>query len=335
MPARPVLTEPLPAPFDRRVQLFTGKGGVGKTSVVAGLAMEAARRGHRPLIVELGHRASVPGILAPGRALEVGYAPVEVVPGVFAMNMSLDDALEDYITAQVRVRRAARAITQSQALRRFFHAAPAVNEVVTLHRLSRLAEAAPSARGSFSPILVDLDATGHALMFLELPRVFEGLASSGPLRTLLDGFSKLLRDEDTTVLHLVALPLELPAQETHELYEQLRGNTATGVTARVPLGALIVNAVPDRPLTPEELALLPELEAAAPALRADVALARGAQAAAEDALRVVRELAQRVPLALRRLPRCEGALGADALARLGARLLGGAPVYADQPGASA
>jgi anion-transporting ArsA/GET3 family ATPase len=324
MPNASAAREPLPAPFDRRVQLFTGKGGVGKTSVVAGLAVEAARRGHRPLIVELGHRASVPGIVAPGSPQEVGYQPVEVLPGVFAMNMSLDDALEDYITAQVRVRRVARAITQSQALRRFFHAAPAVNEVVTLHRLSRLAAAPAGRRESFSPILVDLDATGHALMFLELPRVFEGLASSGPLRALLDGFSRLLRDEQTTVLHLVALPLELPAQETQELYEQLRHDPHSGRTARVPLGALILNGVPTEPLTEEELQALPALEERAPQLAPDIALARRAQQAAQGARRVGQELLGRVPLVPRQLPRLSGALGPPELARLGALLLGGA-----------
>ncbi|MCA9717522.1 MAG: hypothetical protein KC468_22795, partial [Myxococcales bacterium] len=287
----------------------------------AAIAEAAARRGQRPLIVELGHRASVPTVLTPGADVTVGYAPVELVPGVFAMNMALDDALEDYITQQVRVRRVARAITQNQALRRFFHAAPAVNEVVTLHRLGRLATASLGKPGGFAPILVDLDATGHALMFLELPRVFEGLAESGPLRTLLDGFSRLLRDEATTVLHLVALPLELPAHETEELYEQLRADPTTGRSARVPLGALIVNSMPIAPLSADEEAQLDDLARRAPALVADIALARCAQQTAREARRVGEALVRRVPLTPRVLPRAAGALGLVELAGLGRRLL--------------
>lgn len=311
---------PLPAPFDRRVQLFTGKGGVGKTSVVAGLALEAARRGHRPLIVELGHRASVPELL--GRAgVAVGYTPVELAPGVFAMNMSLDDALEDYITAQVRLRRVARAITQNQSLRRFFHAAPAVSEVVTLARLGRLAEAPIGARGSFHPILVDLDATGHALMFLELPRVFAGLASSGPLRALLDGFSALLRDSRTTVLHLVTLPLELPAHETRDLYAQLRGDDTSAAAAHVPLGALIVNGVPRALLSTADEARLADLAERAPETGKDVALARRVLRHAADAARTEAWLRERVPLVTKRLPRVTGALGMAELSQLGAALL--------------
>lgn len=316
MPSRP---QPLPAPFDRRVQLFTGKGGVGKTSVVAGLALEAARRGHRPLIVELGHRASVPALLGKGD-VAVGYAPVELVPGVFAMNMTLDDALEDYITGQVRLRRVARAITHNQSLRRFFHAAPAVSEVVTLARLGRLAEAPVGARGSFHPILVDLDATGHALMFLELPRVFAGLASTGPLRALLDGFSALLRDPRTTVLHLVTLPLELPAHETRDLHAQLRGDMGAAAV-RVPLGALIINGVPRAPLTEAEQALLVELAERAPETAKDVALARRVLRAAADAARTQAWLRERVPLPTKCLARVSGALGIAELSQLGAALL--------------
>ena len=48
--------------LDRRLLMFTGKGGVGKTTIVASLALEAARRGRRPLIVELGHRASMESV---------------------------------------------------------------------------------------------------------------------------------------------------------------------------------------------------------------------------------------------------------------------------------
>ncbi|MDQ3036582.1 MAG: ATPase, partial [Myxococcota bacterium] len=43
-------------PRARRLQLITGKGGVGKSTVVAALALAWAERGRRPLVVELGHR---------------------------------------------------------------------------------------------------------------------------------------------------------------------------------------------------------------------------------------------------------------------------------------
>jgi len=300
------------------VQLFTGKGGVGKTTVVGALAVRAAELGHRPLIVELGHRASMATLFG---VPEIAYAPTAVGHGVHAMNVDLEEAIADYITAQVKVRAVARAAMRSTTLKRFFHAAPAVAEVATLHKLRLLAEAERGGEPRWYPILVDLDATGHALMFLELPRVFEGIAREGPLRTLLDGFSALLRDAPTTALHLVTVPGELPVHETLELYDSLHHDP------RVALGGLGVNMVPPPVLSAEEVALLGELEARADlslATRADLALARRRHEARERALGRVEVLRRAIDLPLTTLgwsPTEAG--GIASLQALGASLLGG------------
>ena len=238
----------------QRIQLVTGKGGVGKSTVVASYAMAAAERGRTPLIVELGHRASMEALL--GRP--IGFEPRDVGAGVHAMRAELEPALVDYVAAQVRVRALARRIVHSSTLNRFFHAAPAVSEVATLHLLERLVEG-----DRFDPILVDLDSTGHARMFLALPEVFEGLASAGPLRRLLDASTALLRDPAQTVLHLVSVPESLPVRETIELLEDLREARS------VRVGALIVNRVPGSPLTDEDVRALDGIEPSA-----DVELAR-------------------------------------------------------------
>lgn len=238
----------------QRIQLVTGKGGVGKSTIVASYALAAAERGRTPLIVELGHRASMEPLLGK----PIAFEPREVVPGVHAMRAELEPALVDYVAAQVRVRALAKRIVHSSTLNRFFHAAPAVSEVATLHLLARLVEG-----DRFDPILVDLDSTGHARMFLALPDVFDGLASSGPLRALLDASTALLRDPKQTVLHLVSVPESLPVRETIELLEDLRESRA------VRVGALIVNRVPSQPLSDDDARALDSLEA-----DADVQLAK-------------------------------------------------------------
>jgi anion-transporting ArsA/GET3 family ATPase len=230
-------------PFDphrHRVQLFTGKGGVGKSSVVAAHALACADAGLRPLVIELGHRATMESIFG---VRSIGYEPTDAGDGVWACNLALEDALIDYVREQVKVRAIARRVVMQPTLRRFFEAAPAVNEVVALRRIAKLADA-----GDFHPILVDLDATGHALMFLGLADVFEGLVGSGPLQAILDATTSLLRDEARTVLHLVTLPAELPARETRELYARLAAER------RVGLGALVINRVPAQSFDDAELA---------------------------------------------------------------------------------
>lgn len=244
------------------MQLFTGKGGVGKSTAVAACAIGAAQRGLQPLVVELGHRGTMQTLFG----APVTGTPSEVWSGdrssgggsVHAMRIDEDEALVEFVDARTKLG----ALVRRPTLARFFHAAPAVQEVVALDVLTRL-EASVNPR--WHPILVDLDSTGHALMFLSLPEVFEGLASRGPLRKMLDGFTALLRDERRTALHLVTLPAELPLRETVQLH------TALTDTHRVALGALIVDRAPARRFDEADLERVSELDASDAALvRRDV-----------------------------------------------------------------
>lgn len=293
-------------PLRSRLSLFTGKGGVGKSTVVAAIAVEASRRGMRPLVVELGHRASMQAIFESG---DIGYAPVEVAPGVHACNVDLERAFADYVRAHVPVGPLARRIAKSPTLRRLLEAAPAVAEVLTLARIEALL-AEP-----WHPILVDFDATGHALMFLELPHVFASLADAGPVRRLLDSFAALLADQAHTRLHVVTRPGKLPVQETLELCARLTRERA------IPLGTLFVNHVPSPPRVSEPV--LDELRRriADPALACELALCARAL---EERRAIERELARlcALPLPSVRLPHLRGPIDRAALAALG-RAAGG------------
>lgn len=299
--------------------LLTGKGGVGKSTVAAALAVEAARRGKRPLIVELGHRASMQEIFGVDA---IGHAPVALTGGVHALNLDHDEALFDYVAQTVKIRRLARAVTANPTLGRLFRAAPAVREVLTLDALRAL-ERAVDGRGRprWDPILVDLDATGHALMLLEMPQVLGRLLSGGPLRRLVDGAIDLFADPARTQLCLVTLPAEIPVQETLELRARLR-------ELGVPVGAVFVNQVPDPPLAAEHRALLPEVAARAEALRqgaltADLRLADRALARSDLAHRLVAQLRRELDVPLGELPRLPAGVppGSAALQRLGAAAL--------------
>jgi len=237
--------------LDRRLLLFTGKGGVGKSTVVAALAVELGRRGRRPLIVELGHRHTMKSMFG---VSALGYEPAPVGRGVHAMQLEFEGALTDYMNEHVKVPRLARRVLANQALRRFFEAAPAVAEIATLNKLSALERERRGSAPSWDPILVDLDATGHALMLLNLAKVMDGLVGDGPLRRLLDDFSVLLNDSRKTMLNLVTLPRDLPAQETVELYEKLCSEH------RIARGALFINQIPSLHIDDEALTYLDPLQ---------------------------------------------------------------------------
>ncbi len=292
-------------PFRQPLQLFTGKGGVGKSTVVAAIARRAAQRGLRPLLVEMGHRASMETVLGGGN---IGYEP-QSIAGVSAMNLDFDQALEDYVAENFRSRRLAGAVLGNSAVARFVRAAPAVAEVATLSKLRALV-----ASDEYHPIYVDLDATGHALMLLELPRVLDGLVGRGPLRRLLAALSTLLGDPETTALHLVTLPSELPAQETIELHQALSKPPGA------PLGGLFVNRVPgDRAVSTP---LLDELESRARKSNCadiveDVHILRRRIDESRRASAVVKRLQREIPLPLVRIPDFDADIGPKHLDAIG------------------
>lgn len=225
-------------PLTRQVQFFTGKGGVGKSTVLAALATAAAREGKRPLIVELGVHTSSSHLF---RGPNVGYEPSEVAPGVHATRVQFEPALVDYITSRLKLRFVATLVARNNSLRKLFLAAPGVDEIVTLHRVAQLA-----ADDRWGPILVDLESTGHALMFFDLPSVLEVFLSDGPLRQVLDSATALVRDPRRSTVHVVTVPEPLAVNETIQLYRTLRDRND------LHLGALFINRVPEEWLDASE-----------------------------------------------------------------------------------
>ncbi len=233
---------PIAEPLTRQVQFFTGKGGVGKSTVLAALATAAARAGKRPLIVELGAHTSSSHLF---HGPDVGYQPSEVAPGVHATRVLFEPALIDYITSRLKLRPIASLVAKNSSLRRLFLAAPGVDEIVTLHRVAQLA-----ADERWGPVLVDLESTGHALMFFDLPSVLEVFLKDGPLRQVVDSATKLLADEQRCAIHIVTVPEPLAVNETIQLHAQLRKRPD------LHLGYLFINRVPRAWLDDEETRLV-------------------------------------------------------------------------------
>ena len=243
---------PTREPLTRPVQFFTGKGGVGKSTVLGAVATSAARAGRRPLIVELGIHTSSSHLF---HGPHVGYDPAEVAPGVHATRVQFEPALVDYITSRLKLRPLATLVAQNSSLRRLFLAAPGVDEIVTLHRVAQLA-----ADERWGPILVDLESTGHALMFFDLPGVLEVFLKDGPLRQVLDSATELVRDEQRCAVHIVTVPEPLAVNETIQLYRRLRERKD------LHLGCLFINRIPRVWLDEEEHRLVKaELERASAA----------------------------------------------------------------------
>jgi anion-transporting ArsA/GET3 family ATPase len=232
------------SPLERRLVIVTGKGGTGKTTVVAALAVAGARHGKRVLVVETGRDEQLPGLLEPGSA-PVGYAGRSLMPGITAMRIDPFAALGEYLGLQLGVRGLVDLVLRNRGFRQLMDAAPGWRELITLGKVWHLEQLRDDAgRDLHDLIVVDAPATGHGVTFLDVPRVVASAVRAGPLRRNAQRVEAMIEDPERTLLLPVALAEELPARETAELVERLRSGVGIAVDR------VIVNAVAPAPFPP-------------------------------------------------------------------------------------
>jgi anion-transporting ArsA/GET3 family ATPase len=304
----------------RRLLVVTGKGGTGKTTVAAALALAAAARGRRVLVVETGRDENVPRLLG-HLGGPVGYTGVRTPAGPFVLRMEPYAALAEYLNVQLGVPGVVARLLRQRAFRQLMDAAPGWRELVTLGKVWHLEQARDDGRARFDTLVVDAPATGHGLTFLDVPRVVVSAIRSGPLRRHAGWVEGLVRDPERTLLLPVALAEELPARETVELVRRLREQVG------VALDRVIVNAVATAPFPPE----LPDLDrrlaalATTPGPKPAAWAACAAHLAARFALNqhFLGEIASGTGLPAVALPLlASGVRGPDDLAKLEGPLLG-------------
>ncbi len=228
-----------------RLVIVTGKGGTGKTTVSATLALAAARAGLRVLVVEMGPDEQIPRLLDP-QAPRAGYAGCAILPGLRAMRIDPFEALAEYLGRQLGVRAIGGAVVRNRAFRQLMTAAPGWRELITLGKIWHLAQLRsedPSGR-RFDLIVVDAPATGHGVAFLDVPRVAVSAVRAGPLRTHARRVEQLLEDPDQTLVLPVALAEELPAREIAELTQRVRDEMGISID-RVIVNAVVGPPFPD------------------------------------------------------------------------------------------
>jgi anion-transporting ArsA/GET3 family ATPase len=224
--------------FSSRVVVVAGKGGVGKTTVTAALAVTAARAGMSVLVVEVEGKS---GLTTAFGVPPLGYEETLLAEGVRARTISPDAALLDWLENN-GLRRVSKRLVRSGALDVVSTAVPGMQDILVLGKVKQLERAAVA-----DLILVDAPAAGHAVSFLLSARGLVDAVRVGPVRKQAVEVVDLLSDPSRCRVLLVTIPEETPVNELVD--------TAFAVEDRagVALGPVIVNACyPSRDLTDDD-----------------------------------------------------------------------------------
>ena len=286
----PLSVLPPPEPpglLSRRLLVLTGKGGTGKSTLTAALALAAARRGKRVLVCEVTARERVSELFGKARS---GSEIRELAPNLHSVHVQPQEAMHEYALITLRSETLYKLVFERRIVRYFLKAAPSLAEIVMLGKVFwHATKDLERGRPRWDLVILDAPATGHGLTLLTVPEVFLQLVDAGPLARDMREMQSLLADPQRTATCIVTLPEEMPANEAVELHH---GLSAHGL----PQGALFLNGVFESRFASNERQVVarggPLLAAAAEAAdaheaRAELAARYAAMLRAEIALPLV------------------------------------------------
>ncbi len=226
-----------------RLHVVTGKGGTGKTTVAAALALALACDGRRVLLMEVEGRQGIAQLFdvppLPYEERRVAVAPAQDGrPGgdVFALAVDPQSAMIDYLEMFYNLRQAGRALTKLGVLDFATTIAPGLSDVLLTGKAAEAVRRKSGGSPVYGAVVMDAPPTGRIGRFLNVTSEVSGLAKVGPIRGHADTVHNVIRSPQT-VVHFVTLLEEMPVQETLDGIAELREISA----GEIRPGGIFVN----------------------------------------------------------------------------------------------
>ena len=242
-----------------RLHVVTGKGGTGKTTVAAAMALALASARRKVLLIEVEGRQGIARLFD---AAPLPYAERKIALGlgargeggdVYALAVDPEGALLDYLAMFYNMRRAGTALTKLGVVDFATTIAPGLSDVLVTGKATEATRRRVRAGSKDSPhtydaVVMDAPPTGRIGRFLNISTEVSDLAKVGPIRTHADTVAKVIRSPQTAV-HFVTTLEEMPVQETLDGLAELRDLTGGAIAA----GGVFVNMVRPTMLNEQEL----------------------------------------------------------------------------------
>ena len=251
-----------------RLHFVTGKGGTGKSTVAAALALTLASGGRKVLLVEVEGRQGIAQLfdVPPLPYKELKIATAEHGGQVNALAIDIEAAFLEYLDMFYNLGIAGRAMRRIGAIEFATTIAPGLRDVLLTGKIKEsVIRVGKDKLRVYDAIVVDAPPTGRIARFLDVTRAVSDLAKGGPVYSQAEGVVKLLHS-DQTAIHLVTLLEALPMQETMEAIDELQG-------LGLPIGSVIVNRNIAAYLQPDDLTKAAEGDVDADAVRSGLAAA--------------------------------------------------------------
>ncbi|CAM2879613.1 ATPase [Mycobacterium intermedium] len=246
-----------------RLHFVTGKGGTGKSTIAAALALTLAAGGRKVLLVEVEGRQGIAQLfdVPPLPYEEIKIATAERGGQVNALAIDIEAAFLEYLDMFYNLGIAGRAMRRVGAVEFATTIAPGLRDVLLTGKIKEtVIRVDKNKLPVYDAIVVDAPPTGRITRFLDVTKALSDLAKGGPVHSQAEGVVKLLHS-DQTAIHLVTLLEALPVQETLEAIQELSDMD-------LPIGSVIVNRNIEAYLDPDALAKAAEGDIDADAVRA-------------------------------------------------------------------
>ena len=301
--------------LDKRLVFVTGKGGVGKTTVAVALGLRAAAAGKRTIVCEVSSQENASRMFA---HTEVGFHEVEMEENLWSISIDPDESMREYVLLQLKVRAMRDLLFRSRIFNYLAAATPGLKELVTIGKIWELAQLDRKVKKGrkYDLVIVDAPATGHGVGFLQTPRTFANIARVGPIHTQAQTLDRFITDHEHTGTAIVALPEEMPVNESAALERDLRDEVGVAVD-RIYLNGLY----PERFSKPEAERLTALAQTEEGSVRAAARAALSEQGRARSQRAQLARLRRRVETPVKTLPFLfEPDLGPESARRLSKRL---------------